>query len=126
MRALIFYSLLLMFSSEAFAVVPSFSSDRDRATFYQLTHEIRCVVCQNQSIAESNAPLANDLRRKVHEQLSQGKSEREIKQYLVERYGDSILFSPPFNAKTALLWLFPFLLLVGVASFFMFHKASKR
>ncbi len=102
----------------------SFQSEQEKARFYLLIHEIRCVVCQGQSIAESQAPLANDLRRKVFEQLRQGKSEHDIKQYLIARYGDSILFSPPFSMRTVVLWLFPFVLLISAMLFFIFRYVT--
>ena len=77
--------------------------------------ELRCLVCQNQSIEESNAELAVDLRRQIREQIAQGRSDREIIDYMVARYGDFVLYRPPFKASTALLWVGPFLLLlVGV------------
>src|SRR5438045_9565502 len=68
-----------------------------------LAHEMRCLVCQNQTIAESNAPLAVDLRNQLREQLSAGKSEREVVDFMVTRYGDFVLYRPPFKATTALL-----------------------
>ncbi len=77
--------------------------------------ELRCLVCQNQSIEESNAELAVDLRRQIREQIEQGKTDREIVDYMVARYGDFVLYRPPFKASTALLWVGPFvLLLVGL------------
>src|SRR5881394_1176669 len=79
-----------------------------------LAHELRCLVCQNQTIAESNAPLAVDLRNQIREQLAAGKSEREVVDFMVARYGDFVLYRPPFKATTILLWAGPFLfLLVG-------------
>jgi cytochrome c-type biogenesis protein CcmH len=69
-------------------------------------------VCQNQTLADSNAPLAVDLRREIREQLQAGKSEREVKAFMVARYGDFVLYRPPFKASTAALWLGPFALLV--------------
>ena len=78
----------------------------------QLGYELRCLVCQNETIAESHAPLAIDLRNQVREQLASGRSEDEVKAYLVERYGDFVLFRPPFKASTLLLWLGPIALLV--------------
>jgi cytochrome c-type biogenesis protein CcmH len=74
--------------------------------------ELRCLVCQNQSIEESNAELAVDLRRQIREQIEQGKTDREIVDYMVARYGDFVLYRPPFKASTALLWVGPFVLLV--------------
>jgi cytochrome c-type biogenesis protein CcmH len=78
--------------------------------------ELRCLVCQNQSIADSNAPLAVDLRNQIREQLGQGRSAREIRTFMVERYGDFVLYRPPVKATTLLLWVGPFLLLItGIA-----------
>jgi cytochrome c-type biogenesis protein CcmH len=74
--------------------------------------ELRCLVCQNQTIEESNAELAVDLRRQIREQIAQGKTDREILDYMVARYGDFVLYRPPFKATTALLWIGPFLLLL--------------
>jgi cytochrome c-type biogenesis protein CcmH len=82
----------------------------------ELSHELRCLVCQNQTLADSNAPLAVDLRNQVREQLKSGKSERDVIEFLTARYGDFVLYRPPFKASTALLWAGPFVLLaVGLA-----------
>jgi len=83
-----------------------------------LSHELRCLVCQNQTLADSNAPLAVDLRDQIREQLAAGKSEADVRDYMVARYGDFVLYKPPFKASTLLLWIGPFLLLaVGVLIF---------
>ena len=74
--------------------------------------ELRCLVCQNQTLADSYAPLAVDLRNQVREQLKSGKSERDVIDFLVARYGDFVLYRPPLKASTLLLWGGPFLLLV--------------
>jgi len=76
-----------------------------------LAEELRCLVCQNQTLADSNAPLAEDLRNQVRERMREGKSDKEVVDFLVERYGDFVLYRPPFKATTMLLWLGPFLLL---------------
>jgi cytochrome c-type biogenesis protein CcmH len=78
-----------------------------------LSEQLRCLVCQNQSIAESNADLAVDLRRQIHEQIAAGRSDREIIDFMVQRYGDFVLYRPPFNASTLLLWIGPALLLAA-------------
>ena len=83
------------------------------ADMMELSHKLRCLVCQNQSIAESDAPLAVDLRNQVREQLGEGRSKDEILDYLVARYGDFVLYDPPFKATTLLLWAGPGLLLAG-------------
>ena len=75
--------------------------------------ELRCLVCQNQTIADSHAELAQDLRRQVREMLQQGKSEREILDYMTARYGDFVLYRPPLQSNTALLWFGPAALMVG-------------
>jgi cytochrome c-type biogenesis protein CcmH len=79
----------------------------------KLSEKLRCLVCQNQSIAESNAELAQDLRRQIHEQIAAGKSDDEIVDYMVVRYGDFVLYQPPVKATTVLLWAGPALLLLG-------------
>ena len=84
----------------------------------ELAEELRCLVCQNQTIADSNAPLALDLRNQIRTQISQGRSDDQIRAYMVERYGDFVLYKPPFKASTAILWLAPLLLLgAGIAVF---------
>jgi cytochrome c-type biogenesis protein CcmH len=89
---------------------------QQEARYRVLVQELRCLVCQNQSIADSNAPLAEDLREQVRAQLIAGKSDSEITGYLTARYGDFVLYRPPFKRSTALLWLAPALLvLLGVA-----------
>ena len=85
------------------------------ARLKELSLELRCLVCQNQTIADSNADLAVDLRRIVRSQILEGKSDREIKAYLVARYGDFVLYKPPVQGNTTLLWFGPFALLLGGA-----------
>lgn len=83
----------------------------------EISEELRCLVCQNQTIADSNAELAIDLRNQVREKLEQGKSEKDIVNYMVQRYGDFILYRPPLKITTWLLWFGPFLLLIGGIGF---------
>ena len=90
-----------------------------------LADELRCLVCQNQTLAESNAPLAVDLRNQIREQLARGASEREVREFMVARYGDFVLYKPPFKASTAALWLGPFLLL-AVALWMLRRVATRR
>jgi len=77
-----------------------------------LTEQLRCLVCQNQTIADSNAGLAIDLREQVVKQVRAGRTDTEIKQYMVERYGDFVLYDPPFSTTNSVLWVGPFVLLV--------------
>ena len=86
-----------------------------------LAHELRCLVCQNQTLADSNAPLAVDLRNQIREQLQKGASEREVTDFMVQRYGDFVLYRPPLKASTLLLWTGPFLLL-GFGIFLLVRK----
>ncbi len=79
----------------------------------KLEEQLRCLVCQNQTIAESNAELASDLRRQVREQIAAGKTDEQIVDFMTTRYGDFVLYRPPFKGTTALLWGGPALLLVG-------------
>ncbi|WP_300425610.1 cytochrome c-type biogenesis protein CcmH [Thalassolituus sp.] len=90
----------------------SFSSEEDAARFEQLAEDLRCPKCQNQNLADSNAPVAVDLRDKVYELMQEGQSDDEIVGYLVDRYGDFVRYRPPFRIDTLLLWGGPVILLV--------------
>ncbi len=105
---------LLVVASLAFAV-PAYAQKDPAldARLKKLEEELRCLVCQNQSLADSNAPLAEDLRREVRGLAAQGKNDEEIKQFLVQRYGDFVLYNPPVKGITWLLWFGPFVLLLG-------------
>ena len=92
---------------------PTESDPLSAARAVQLANELRCLVCQNQSIAESNAELAVDLRRQIREQIAAGRSDDEIVDFMVTRYGDFVLYRPPFKAVTLLLWLGPALLVLA-------------
>ena len=89
-----------------------FETPQQEARFIKLTQELRCLVCQNQNLADSDAQLAHDLRAEVHEMLLAGKSDDEIKTFMVERYGDFVLYRPPVQENTYLLWLAPLVLLL--------------
>lgn len=78
-----------------------------------LAEELRCLVCQNQTLADSHAPLAIDLRNQIREELQQGKSERQVLDFMVQRYGDFVLYRPPVKGTTWLLWFGPFFFLAG-------------
>ena len=91
-----------------------------------LAVELRCMVCQNQTLADSHAPLAEDLRREVREMIAKGMSDREIIDFLVQRYGDFVLYRPPWKASTTLLWLGPFLLLIAGATGLVFALRRRQ
>jgi cytochrome c-type biogenesis protein CcmH len=91
-----------------------------------ISEELRCLVCQNQTIADSHAELAIDLKNQVREMLQKGKSEQEIKRYMVERYGDFVLYRPAVQSNTWLLWLGPFALLLGGLSFLLLKLRQRN
>jgi cytochrome c-type biogenesis protein CcmH len=91
-----------------------------------LAEELRCLVCQNQTLADSNAPLAVDLRNQMREQLAKGASEREVREFMVARYGDFVLYRPPFKASTAALWIGPFALLLAGLGVLVRRLRSRR
>ncbi len=120
--------LLTLHSSPFTYAAESAELTPDRTARYQaLIAELRCLVCQNQTIAESNAPLAADLREQVRAQIEAGRSDEEIIEFLTARYGDFVLYRPPFKQSTWLLWLGPFaVLLVAGAVVFVFVRRSRR
>ena len=101
---------------------------KDQATeerYQTIISELRCLVCQNQNLADSDAGLAKDLRRKTAEMLQQGKSDGEIYDFMSDRYGEFVLYKPQFNAQTAALWLAPFILLL-IAAIGLFINIRRR
>jgi cytochrome c-type biogenesis protein CcmH len=106
--------LTLFMASGAGAVIETyeFSDPSLEQRYQELSAELRCPKCQNQNIADSNAPIAQDLRKSLHHQLEQGASDQEILDYMVARYGEFVRYRPRFGGATTLLWLFPALLLV--------------
>lgn len=100
-----------------------FESETQEQRFRELSSELRCLVCQNQSLADSNAGLAQDLRSELYEQVLTGNSNNQIISFMTERYGDFILYKPRFATKTLLLWLAPLLLfIVGIFCLIRFSK----
>lgn len=93
-------------------------SDKKEAQFNHLLKELRCLVCQNQDLADSNAELAKDLRAQVYQLVKENKSDNDIRNYLSTRYGDFILFKPPVKGVTLLLWVGPFLFLLSGCAIF--------
>jgi len=119
---------LLAASGLAYAIVDVELRDvGDEPRFNELSNVLRCMVCQNQSIADSNAELARDFRNQVKEKINAGQTNDEIVDFMVDRYGDYILYKPPFNMATALLWLGPFLLvIIGFIIIFRIFKRQGR
>jgi len=108
--------LLIATGAAAKVEVLQFETPEQEETYNKMIAELRCLVCQNQNLADSNAELAVDLRRKTYQMVQQGKNEQEIADFMVDRYGDFVLYRPPLNTSTLLLWTGPFIiLLIGVA-----------
>lgn len=110
---------LILFTSLAFAQAIDplpFKDHAQEVRFQNLTRELRCLVCQNENLADSNADLARDLRHEVFDLMQQGKSDDEIKQYLVDRYSDFVLYDPPVKSSTLLLWFGPLAILLAGAA----------
>ncbi|GAC33452.1 cytochrome c-type biogenesis protein [Paraglaciecola polaris] len=105
------FSLLLLLSTQAHASEETYQFDTDAqsALFFELTKELRCPMCQNQNIADSDAMIAADLRRKVYQLVNEGQSREQIIDYMKQRYGDFVYYQPPVNATTVWLWLLPVL-----------------
>ena len=104
--------LFLVTTAQAAIDTYEFRDEAERERYRTLTEELRCPKCQNQNIADSNAPIAMDLRREIFRMLEEDKSNEQIVDYLVDRYGDFVRYKPPVNAKTLLLWYGPIALLV--------------
>ena len=102
-----------------------FDNSEREALYKKMIAELRCLVCQNQNLADSNAELAVDLRRKTYEMVSAGKSEQEIMTYMVNRYGNFVLYRPPLNNATLLLWIGPFIIL-AVGLFVLIRVIKRR
>ena len=113
MRTLLLTTVLVVSMAQAADAPPSVADPALEARVMAVATELRCLVCQNQTIADSHADLAVDLRRQIREMLGKGDSERQVLDYMTARYGDFVLYRPPWKASTALLWLGPALLLAG-------------
>lgn len=117
--------VLILCGTALWAATPAPQDDALEARYRALTSELRCLVCQNESIADSHADLAKDLRNQVRTMLEDGKSDREITDYLVARYGDFVLFRPRFKSLTAALWLGPFIL-AGLGALMLIYYVVRR
>lgn len=116
------FALLLAASTTALgAEAPPVSPDPElERRVMAIGEELRCLVCQNQTIADSHAELATDLKNMVRQMLKSGKTDREIKEFMVQRYGDFVLYRPPMKTTTWMLWVGPFLLLLGGLGILLF------
>lgn len=132
MRRLLIGAILLALAGPVMAQEPPPVPDQPLAVAAQearaqaLFNEIRCVVCQHESIADSPAGVASDMRRWVREEIAEGRTDAEVRAGLVERYGDYVLFTPPFRPGTLILWGLPFLLVVGAGGVLVWRTRRGR
>ena len=120
--------VMLVLAITAMAKEPLIFMNPEReARYNQLTVELRCLVCQNQNLADSDAPLAQDLRAEIYDMMQAGHSDDEIKMFLVDRYGDFVLYKPPVKGNTLALWLMPAVLLLigGLVIVFIVRKRTR-
>ena len=128
MRYFIHFVVGLLFIQTPFAEsieANDFETIDQQSRYTQLIENIRCPVCQGQSISDSNSELAKDLREKVHEMILDGQSDVDIFSYMVERYGDFVVYKPPLNIKTFLLWFAPLMIMV-FSLFFLFRSTRQN
>jgi len=124
---LILATLMLFLCTLAAAADPLIFTDSEQeARYLHLTTELRCLVCQNQNLADSDAPLAQDLRKEIHQMLQAGRSDDEIKTFMIDRYGDFVLYRPPLQVNTLALWLMPAVLFLagGLVIFIIVRKRA--
>ena len=125
----LFICLIQFFSSNSYTVEPNEILENKKQEFRarNISKNIRCMVCQNQSIDDSNSPLAKDLRILIRNKIKDGKKDEEIYKFLTDRYGEFILLKPLFKLNTLALWLLPFLfVLIGIFIVFFHNKKSKK
>ena len=121
--------LIQLFSNNFYAVEPDeiLENKKEELRARDISKNIRCMICQNQSIDESNAPLAKDLRILIRDKIKEGKNNKEIYKFLTDRYGDFILLKPPLKLSTLALWFLPFIFfIIGVFIIFLNNKKSKK
>ena len=121
--------LIHFFSNNSYTVEPDevLENKKQELRARNISKNIRCMVCQNQSIDESNAPLAKDLRILIRNKIKDGKKDKEIYKFLTDRYGDFILLKPPLKLITLALWILPFIFLaIGILIVFSYNKKSKK
>ena len=121
--------LIQLFSDNSFTVEPEevLENQKQELRARNISKNIRCMICQNQSIDESNAPLAKDLRILIRNKIKEGKKDKEIYNFLTDRYGDFILLKPPLKSSTLALWLLPFIfLIIGFVIVFYHKKKSEK
>ncbi len=129
----LWFILMLLLPLHGFATIDTYSFEQSEdgqkkeQLYHSLIAELRCLVCQNQNLADSNAELAQDLRRQTYEMVKGGAGRKEVVDYMVERYGDFVLYRPPLRPATLLLWAGPFVIFViGLVVLVMFIRRRNR
>lgn len=119
--------LLVSFTFQVFAglEVREFSSEEEERRYHKLIDELRCLVCQNQNLADSNSQLAKDLRNKVYEMVTTNQTDEQVMDYMVSRYGEYVLYNPPLDPVTSIIWIGPFVVLF-LAIFLLLLYIQKR
>ena len=123
---IVFLVVLLPLTSSANEALPVAEDPILEKRVMELSENLRCLVCQNESLAGSRADFANDLRREIREQMKANKSDEEIIEFLVARYGDFVLYNPPFKSTTVLLWFGPLILFMGATIALIFYLRRRR
>jgi cytochrome c-type biogenesis protein CcmH len=127
MRWLLMLSVFVTLPAWAVIETYQFDSDADKQRYQQFIEELRCPKCQNQNLAGSNSPIAKDLRHQLYQLIDQQKTDQAIEQFMVERYGNFVLYRPPVDKNTVLLWLAPaVLLLMALLSIILFRIRNNR
>ncbi|MCQ8104695.1 cytochrome c-type biogenesis protein CcmH [Methylomonas sp. SURF-2] len=125
-KVIILILCLLALPATAVVEYHPFDDPAREQAYQTLISELRCLVCQNQTIADSNADLAKDLRQQVYDMLQQGKSQQDVVDFMTQRYGDFVMYRPAFGIKTALLWLGPIVfLLIGIVTVVVLARQKK-
>ncbi len=126
--ATFFFTVVISAVVDANSNVYEFEKDMDRERFQRFTHELRCPKCQSQNLAGSDSSISQDLKRELHRLISEGKSDEQVIDFMVSRYGDFVLYKPKFQPSTYALWMGPIvLLLIGLMIFgFVVYRKSKR
>lgn len=127
--SLVLFALLYLGAANASIDVYSFSNEDNRTKYHALTKELRCPKCQNQDIADSNSPIASDMRREVHRLLEEGKDHDQVVQFMVERFGEFVTYKPKVSSETYVLWYGPWVLIgigILIIAFVLRSKVATR
>ncbi len=122
---LLILGIFAWLSAQAIDPLP-FENQKAEQRFQALTTELRCLQCQNQNLADSDAALAKDMRKQIFEMMQKGDSDQQIKQYMIDRYGDFVIYSPKFNWQNSVLWLVPLLAALAGIAFVLLHFRGAR